>query len=102
MTKMFDHALRSASPDHSELVRKYELYRTIVEFLAALIFIVGSVLFFFPILVYAGTWLFLIGSILFAVRPTIWLMLEPRLANLPVPADFRPYDAAQLNKVISA
>ncbi|CTQ62993.1 YrhK family protein [Roseibium album] len=102
MTKMFDHALRSASPDHSELVRKYELYRTIVEFLAALTFIVGRVLFFFPVLVYAGTWLVLIGSILFAVRPTIWLMLEPRLANLPVPAEFRPYGVAQLNKVTSA
>lgn len=102
MTKMFDHALRSASPDHSELVRKYELYRTIVEFLAALIFIVGSVLFSFPALVYAGTWLFLIGLFLFAVRPTIRLMLEPCLANLPVPAEFRPYDAAQLNKVTSA
>ncbi|WP_281931020.1 YrhK family protein [Roseibium album] len=102
MTKMFDHALRSASPDHSELVRKYELYRTIVEFLAALTFIVGSVLFFFPILVYAGTWLFLIGSILFAVRPTIWLMLEPRFAILPVPAEVRPYGVTQLNKVTSA
>jgi len=102
MTKMFDHALRSASPDHSELVRKYELYRTIVEFLAALTFIVGSVLFFFPELVYAGTRLFLVGSFLFAVWPTIRLMLEPRLANLPVPAEFRPYGAAQLNKVTSA
>ncbi|MFN3250258.1 YrhK family protein [Roseibium album] len=102
MTKMFDHALRSASPDHPALVRKYELYRTIVEFLAALTFIVGSVLFFFPVLVYAGTWLFLIGSILFAVRPTIWLMLEPRLANLPVPTEFRPYGVAQLNKVTSS
>ncbi|WP_084177204.1 YrhK family protein [Labrenzia sp. DG1229] len=102
MTKIFDHALRSASPDHSELVRKYELYRTIVEFLAAMTFIVGSVLFFYPALVYAGTWLFLIGSFLFAVRPTIRLVLELRLANLPVPAEFRPYGAAQLNKETSA
>lgn len=93
MTRLFDHANRSATPGHSEIVRKYELYRTIVEFLAAVFFIVGSVFFFYESLLYAGTWLFLIGSILFAVRPTIRLLLELRLANLPVPEEFRPYGA---------
>jgi len=94
MSKLFDDGLRSASPHHAELVRKYELYRTVVEFLAALTFIVGSIFFFYPKLVFTGTWLFLIGSFLFAVRPSIRLLLELRLANLPVPAEFRPYGAA--------
>lgn len=94
MGKLFDHELRSASEDHAEIVRKYELYRTIVEFLAAATFILGSVFFFYESLLFAGTWLFLIGSILFAVRPTIRLLLELRLANLPVPEEFRPYGAA--------
>ena len=98
MSKLFDHAVRSASPAHAELVRKYELYRTVVEFLAALLFVIGSILFFFPSLVFSGTWLFLLGSILFAVRPTIRLLLELRLANLPVPSEFRPYGAAALEK----
>ncbi|MCV0426468.1 MAG: YrhK family protein [Roseibium sp.] len=98
MNKLFDHSIRSASPAHDELVRKYELYRTLVEFLAAAMFIVGSVFFFYQSLVYAGTWLFLVGSILFAVRPSIRLTLELRLANLPVPKEFRPYGAPPINQ----
>ncbi len=96
MSKLFDHSIRSASPKHAEIVREYELYRTIVEFLAALTFVLGSILFFYESLVYAGTWLFLIGSILFAVRPTVRLLLELRLANLPVPSEFRPYGSRPL------
>ncbi|MTI46042.1 YrhK-like protein [Roseibium hamelinense] len=93
MPKLFDGTLRVASQDHAELVRRYELYRTIVEFLAALTFVIGSVFFFYDSLIYAGTWFFLIGSILFAVRPTIRLLLELHLAHLPVPKEFRPYGA---------
>jgi len=69
----------------------YELYRTVVEFLAAVFFVIGSIFFFYESLLFAGTWLFLIGSILFAVRPTIRLLLELHLARLPVPPEFRPY-----------
>lgn len=91
--KPFDARLRHASAPHEELVRRYELFRTLVEFLAALLFIIGSVFFFYDSLLFAGTWLFLIGSILFAVRPTIRLALELHLARLPVPDEFRPYGA---------
>ncbi len=98
MSKLFDHSLRTASQAHVETVRKYELYRTVVEFLAALTFLVGSVFFFYDSLMYAGTWLFVIGSVLFALRPTVRLMLELRLANLPVPSEFRPYGAAPFGK----
>ncbi|MES0882199.1 YrhK family protein [Roseibium sp. SCP14] len=98
MSKLFDHSIRTASPAHAEMVRKYELYRTMVEFMAAALFVVGSIFFFYPNLVFAGTWLFLIGSILFAVRPSIRLLLELRLANLPVPQEFRPYGAAPLKQ----
>lgn len=91
--KLFNHDLRSASPSHAELVQRYELARTLVEFLAALTFIIGSIFFFYESLLFAGTWLFLIGSILFAVRPTIRLLLELHLVRLPVPKEFRPYGA---------
>ncbi|MBO9426561.1 YrhK family protein [Labrenzia sp. R4_1] len=101
MSKLFDHSLRSASPDHAEIVRNYELYRTIVEFLAALMFVIGSIFFFYESLLYAGTWLFLIGSILFGVRPTIRLLLELKLANLPVPKEFRPYGAPPVDEPVS-
>ncbi|POF29345.1 YrhK family protein [Roseibium marinum] len=93
MSRLFDTGNRTATADHAEVVRKYELYRTLVEFLAAFAFVVGSVFFFYESLLYAGTWLFLVGSILFAVRPSIRLLLELRLANLPVPDEFRPYGA---------
>ena len=73
------------------LVRRYEIGRTVIEFLAAATFIVGSVFFFYESLTYAGTWLFVIGSILFAVRPSVRLILELHLARLPVPNEFLPY-----------
>ncbi|WP_298815120.1 YrhK family protein [uncultured Roseibium sp.] len=101
MSRLFDHSLRSASADHAEIVRKYELYRTIVEFLAAVLFVIGSIFFFYERLVFAGTWLFLIGSVFFAVRPTIRLLLELRLANLPVPKEFRPYGAVPVSEETS-
>lgn len=91
--KLFSHGLRRASRSHEELVRRYEIARTVVEFLAAATFIVGSIFFFYDSLMNAGTWLFLIGSVLFAVRPTIRLLLELHLARLPVPKEFRPYGA---------
>ncbi|WP_254170442.1 YrhK family protein [Roseibium polysiphoniae] len=91
MMKPFNQGLRSASSSHAEIVRRYELARTLVEFLAAVTFVIGSIFFFYDSLLFAGTWLFLIGSILFAVRPTIRLLLELHLARLPVPEEFRPY-----------
>lgn len=91
--KLFDARLRRQSEDHYEVVRRYELWRTVIEFFAAALFVVGSVFFFYEALIYAGTWLFLLGSILFGVRPTIRLLLELRLARLPVPREFRPYGA---------
>ena len=95
--KLFDHALRTASVRHADAVRHYELARTLVEFLAAIAFVIGSILFFYSSLMVAGTWLFLVGSILFAVRPSIRLMLELHLTRLPVPDEFRPYGVAREN-----
>jgi hypothetical protein len=92
--KLFDHRLRTASDQHIDAVRQYELARTLVEFFAALAFIVGSIFFFYSSLLFSGTWLFLIGSILFGVRPTIRLLLELHLARLPVLKEFQPGDIA--------
>lgn len=89
----FDHGLRSRTPRHADIVRRYEIARTLVEFLAALAFIVGSVFFFYPCLVYTGTWLFVIGSVFFAIRPTVRLALELHLASLPVPDELKPHGA---------
>ncbi|WP_352950748.1 YrhK family protein [Roseibium sp. SCP14] len=47
-----------------------------VDFSAAALFVVGSILFFKESTTYAGTWLFLVGSIMFGLRPTIKLLRE--------------------------
>lgn len=93
--KLFDEGLRTASARHARAVRHSELVRTVVEFLAALAFIIGSVLFFYAPLQLAGTWLFLIGSILFAVRPSIKLVLELHLQQLPVSEDICRHDVTR-------
>ena len=59
----------------------YELVYTGVDFLAAGLFVVGSVMFFFKDWQIPGTWCFLLGSICFALKPTIRLVRELRLAE---------------------
>lgn len=81
----FDQSNRTRSHEHRQTTRRYEIFRTLVEFLAAVCFIIGSMLFFYDNLQTEATWLFLIGSILFAARPTIRLALELRLDDLPIP-----------------
>lgn len=81
----FEQSNRTRTPKHRETTRSYEILRTLVEFLAAVSFIIGSALFFYDSLQTAATWLFLVGSILFAARPTIRLALELRLDQLPMP-----------------
>lgn len=60
---------------HEELTirQRYETLSIVNDFCAGVLFVVGSVLFFYESTTYAATWLFLIGSILFVLRPTIRL-----------------------------
>ena len=73
---LFDPAARRRSRNTGRLFAIYEIVYTCVDFGAALMFIIGSVMFFFEAWMDAGTWLFLVGSILFAVKPTIRLVRE--------------------------
>lgn len=59
----------------------YELAYTLIDFGAALCFVVGSVMFFYEAWQTPGTWLFLVGSILFACKPTLRLVREIHLAE---------------------
>jgi len=77
--KIFDPRKKHLSPEHARLYAAYELLFTIVDFSAAVLFIVGSILFFNEDTTYAGTWLFLIGSIFFGLKPCIRLVREWRL-----------------------
>jgi hypothetical protein len=60
----------------------FEIAYTLVDFVAALCFVVGSVMFFSEAWQTPGTWLFLIGSICFALKPTLRLVRELKLAAM--------------------
>jgi len=74
--RLFNPDNHTRSQVHKELYALYSLAYTIVDFTAALMFIVGSILFFHEDTTYIGTWLFLIGSVCFGLRPTITMMRE--------------------------
>lgn len=73
---MFHPGNSAKSSRHEKIWAQYEILYTVVDFAAALMFVVGSVLFFFPDTTYEATWLFLVGSIFFAMKPTIRLVRE--------------------------
>jgi hypothetical protein len=52
---------------------RYQTVFLLVDFAAALLFVVGSILFFYPERQASATWCFLIGSIFFAFKPTLRL-----------------------------
>lgn len=73
---IFDPANHTRSDTHRRIYLWHKIAYTTVDFLAAVLFIVGSILFFDDRTTYAGTWLFLTGSIFFALRPTTTLLRE--------------------------
>ncbi|MER7014009.1 YrhK family protein [Saccharopolyspora sp. NPDC000359] len=72
---------------HEELVvrQRYEVLSIGNDFLIALWFIIGSLLFFQESTATAGTWLFLLGSCELAVRPAIRLTRYVHLRRLRPP-----------------
>ncbi|WP_300380497.1 YrhK family protein [Henriciella sp.] len=68
---------------HGEVYGSYQTIYDTVDALAAIAFIVGSVLFFKKSTEVAATWLFLIGSVFFAVRPLVHVARDFHLAKLP-------------------
>lgn len=70
------------SSDHKRLYALCEVAYTAVDFSAAALFVVGSVLFFDEATTYAATWLFVVGSVLFGLRPSIKLYRELRYLRL--------------------
>jgi len=64
------------SSRHQKIYALCEIAYTAVDFSAAALFVVGSILFFYPKTTDVGVWFFLIGSIFFGLRPTIKLVRE--------------------------
>ena len=73
---LFDARNHSKSPRHERIYALYEIAHTCVDFLAAVLFLVGSILFFWNSLEYAGIWCFVIGSLFFLAKPSLRLSRE--------------------------
>jgi len=74
--KLFNPDNHTRSNEHKKIYAYCELAYTFVDFSAAALFVIGSILFFSEVTTYLGTWLFLVGSVLFGLRPTIKLYRE--------------------------
>ncbi len=56
----------------------FELAYTTVDLSAAVLFVIGSIMFFSEAWLTTGTWCFLIGSICFALKPVLRIIRELR------------------------
>lgn len=80
--RLFDPRDQKTTAHEARVYAVFEILHTAIDFLAAGLFVVGSILFFSDSTKTAGTWCFLAGSICFALKPTIRLSREVRLASL--------------------
>jgi hypothetical protein len=79
--RLFDPRDREITPQQARRYASFEVLHTVVDFAAAFLFIIGSILFFFEQTMLPGTWCFLVGSFFFATKPTIRLAREIWLAR---------------------
>lgn len=70
---------------HEELLirRRYETLSIVNDFMIAVWFLVGSIMFLYSDLVADGTWLFILGSAQLAIRPALRLAAHIHLQRIP-------------------
>lgn len=74
--ELFNPDNHTKTEAHKRLYALCEVAYTAVDFSAAVLFVVGSILFFSESTTYLATWLFVAGSVLFGLRPSIKLYRE--------------------------
>ncbi len=79
---LFSHENRQRNDDTRRVYAAFELAHTVVDFLAAVSFLVGSVLFLFPEYETPAIWLFIIGSVFFCAKPSLRLAREIKLLRM--------------------
>ncbi|UXX84672.1 YrhK family protein [Roseovarius pelagicus] len=79
---LFRHENRQQSADSRRIYALYEVAYTIVDFTAAISFLIGSILFFWAEYETAAIWLFIIGSACFCLKPTIRMAREVKLLRM--------------------
>ncbi|MBI1417440.1 MAG: hypothetical protein GC146_09475 [Limimaricola sp.] len=85
--RLFDSSNSTRNPRTRRTWALFELAHTLVDFGAALCFIIGSAMFFYASLQVAATWFFLVGSFLFAAKPTLRFWREIKLLRIGDYAD---------------
>ena len=76
---LFSHENRERNAATRRVYAAYEIAHTAVDFLAAISFLVGSVLFLFSDYERPAVWLFIVGSVFFCMKPTLRLAREIQL-----------------------
>lgn len=77
--RLFALTNRERNRDTRRIYALYELAYTTVDFLAALAFLTGSVLFLWSETAEQATWLFILGSVFFFVKPSLHMAREIHL-----------------------
>ncbi len=80
--KLFHPGNPNRSEEAQRLYAAFEVWYTLVDFAAAALFVVGSVLFLWERTTTTGTVLFIVGSVCFALKPTLRLVRELRMARI--------------------
>ncbi|QFS83888.1 hypothetical protein FIU97_14155 [Roseivivax sp. THAF40] len=79
---LFHHENRDRNDRTRALYALYEIAHTVVDFAAAMLFLVGSILFFWAEYETQAIWCFVWGSVFFAVKPTLRLIREIHLLRI--------------------
>ncbi|SEJ93999.1 YrhK-like protein [Cribrihabitans marinus] len=79
---LFSRDRQHGSDRQRRIYAAFEIVYTLVDFTAAILFVIGSIMFFSPDWERFGTWLFLTGSLCFAAKPTLRLVRELKLAAI--------------------
>jgi len=76
---LFDHRNRVRNTDTRRIYAAYEIAHTVVDFAAAICFLIGSVLFLWAEYETQAVWLFIAGSLFFCMKPSLRLAREIQL-----------------------
>jgi uncharacterized membrane protein YhfC len=77
--RLFTHEARQRSDETRRVYAAYEVAHTLADFIAAISFLIGSILFLWPMYEVQAVWLFIIGSVFFCLKPSLRLAREVQL-----------------------
>ncbi|WDR03145.1 YrhK family protein [Devosia algicola] len=73
---IFQQDSATNTPQQRKLYAVYELVYTLVDAMAAILFLIGSALFFYASLQTPAIWMFVVGSACFALKPVLRVVRE--------------------------